>query len=110
MRVEKAGHRYKLKRLDGEGHEVLQFVDRNHGTDTAGTTNQEVIRVLVDRIEFLDTELTWAGNKEIIKHLRMALVLHEARHITRLVERGLLKPEYVKTGVDGHFVIEEEEF
>jgi len=98
-----AGHRYTLNHLDGEGSEQLQFVDRGHGRNMEGTNNQEVIRVLIDRVKFLELEKPWHGNAEIIKHLRMALVLHESRHLERIVERNLLFPEHEPTGSDGHF-------
>lgn len=111
MKVLKQGHVYELKYLDcGNSinpHERLMFVNRNHGEDSPGTTNQEVIRVLINRVEFLDKEHHWPGNIKILKHLRMALVLHESRHLERLVERGLLLPESLPVGVDGHYLLKE---
>jgi hypothetical protein len=35
----------------------------------------------------------------------MALVLHEARALIRKAEKGLIKPEKVQTGPDGHFLL-----
>jgi len=97
------GHYYQLDNLDGDGHESLRFVNRGHGFDREGTNNQEVIRALINRVEFLDNEKPWHGNANIIRHLQMALVLHETRHIERLVERNLFTPETEPTGIDGHF-------
>ena len=97
------GHVYQLNHLGGDGHETLTFVDRGHGKDKPGTTNQEVLRVLIDRVKFLNEEKPWAGNADIIQHLRMALSLHELRHLELLIERPEFTPEKILTGVDGHF-------
>jgi len=103
MKVIQAGHTYRLNHLDGTNSQELQFVNRGHGCNKEGTNNQEVLRVLIDRVKFLELEKSWHGNERIIHHLRMALVLHESRHLERLVERRLLFPEYEPTGEDGHF-------
>jgi hypothetical protein len=39
----------------------------------------------------------------------MALVLHEARALERKTEKGDFMPEYILTGDDGHFAVEEKE-
>lgn len=109
MNCYKPGHKYTLKQLDGNSYEHLNFVNRGHGCDEAGTNNQEVLRVLIDRVKFLNEEVQWEGNEQIIHHLRMALVLHEARHLERLTERGKINPEELPVGEDGHFIIKREE-
>ena len=96
-----------MPHLDGNNISVLQFVDRGHGTDTEGITNQTVLRVLIDRVKFLDNEMPWEGNKTILYHLRMALVLHESRHLFRAVEKGDVHPEYIRLDSKGHFEIRE---
>lgn len=104
MKIVRAGHEYLLNRLDGENHELLNFVNRDHGCDKTGTTNQEVLRVLIDRVKFLDSEVPWVGNATILQHLRMALVLHESRHLERAAEKGKILPEEIVTSIDdGHF-------
>lgn len=105
MDIISKGHYYKLATLDGEVDQHLKFVKRFRGAENhAGTINQEVLRVLIDRVQFLNDEIQWDGNKEILKHLRMALVLHEARALMRKVDKDELKPELVKTSPDdGHF-------
>ena len=60
-------------------------------------------------VKFLNEEMRWEGNEQIIHHLRMALVLHEARHLERLTERGKINPEEMPVGKDGHFIIKREE-
>ena len=68
-----------------------------------GTTNQEVIRALIDRVIFLDTQVPNKYNKEIIFCLRKALILHEKRHLDRLVDKEL-PVEKLKAQKDGHIV------
>ncbi len=113
MKVIDEGHKYHLKTLDGIESDVekLTFVRRFRDSDNyPGTTNQEVLRALINRVEFLNDEVPWEGNKEILKHLRMALVLHESRALMRKVEKDQLKPELVKCAdKDGHFKIELED-
>ena len=109
MKVTVPGHMYLLEHLDGTKTQQIHFVDRGHGRDQEGTTNQEVLRVLIDRVKFLDEELPWQGNEQILFHLRSALVLHESRHLERLVIKGKLKPEEIQTGLDGHFSLTKQE-
>ncbi len=105
MRVINPGHVYEVSHLDGDGVSEISFVDRDHGRDKEGTTNQELLRVLIDRLHFLDSELPWEGNREIIFHLRQALVLHEMRHLNRLVDKGEIQIETLPTGEDGHLIL-----
>lgn len=103
------GHRYFLSHLDGDGHSELQFVQRAPlHPPREGVTNQEVLRALIHRVQVLDAEVPWAGNAEIIRHLRMAIALHEARAILRHVEKNDFEIEKAKLGADGHLIIEME--
>lgn len=107
MKVYYPGHRYRLEHLDGNGGTLLNFVQRKpHHDPREGVTNQEVLRVLIDRVLVLDSELPWEGNKKILKHLRLALVLHESRAIERKVEKDEMCPEKIRLDVDGHFALE----
>lgn len=114
MKVLRSGHLYELAHLDGSPVagcvapkvERLAFVDRGHGNDLPGTNNQEVLRVLINRVQFLDNERHWEGNARIIAHLRMALVLHESRHLEQAVMKLALYPERVAVNNDdGHFTL-----
>lgn len=88
----------------------LTFVNREDGKQHSGTQTQEVLRALIDRTMHCDNCLRWEGNDKIIYHLRMALVLHEARALERKTEKGLLAPERVafEEGGDGHFTLEQQ--
>jgi len=110
MRVIEEGHRYALMAFNGDGESVLQFQQKarfNPGKpDVAGTNNQEVLRALIDRVRFLDGQCPHRVNSEIVYHLRMALVLHEARALERKAGKGELSPESVAfDDKDGHFVL-----
>lgn len=108
MNIIEPGHIYALRWLDGEptgDKNKLVFVNRERGTEHPGTQTQEVIRALIDRTQHCDRCLRWDGNDLIIHHLRMALVLHEARALLRKTEKGRIEPEHIATGDDGHFRI-----
>ena len=105
MVVAEPGHKYILENLDGDGVNTLEFVNRGHEEDMEGTNNQEVLRVLIHRVKFLNTERPWSGNEQIINHLRSALLLHEMRHLERLMERNEIEPEHIKVGTNGHFLL-----
>jgi hypothetical protein len=111
MECIKPGHTYFVKLLDSESEyndQIIQFVDRGHGTDKPGTTCQELLRVLIDRVQFLEKELHWDRNNEIIFHLRKALLLFEIRALERKFEKGELQPEdIIVDDKDGHFRFEE---
>lgn len=108
MKVIDPGHVYELAAIDGDLQQSIQFVKRLRGErNHPGTVNQELLRVLIDRIEFLDSEKPWALNGDILHHLRMALVLHEVRTLIRKVEKAELKPEAIHvSATDGHFIFE----
>ena len=106
MKILELGHVYELNQVDGDGKELLRFVNREPGTEHPGTQTQEVLRALIDRTMHCDNCLRWPGNDLIIYHLRMALVLHEARALERKVEKGIIQPENIQTSEnDGHFSI-----
>jgi G3E family GTPase len=123
MRVIEPGHVYELDTLDGAGEKQrLVFVNREPGTEHAGTQTQEVLRAtidvmgaLVDRTNHCDACLRWEGNDQIVKALteaqrqmRLALLKHEQRAMERKLDRGDLAPERLVTGADGHVVLEHE--
>ncbi|RWO08248.1 hypothetical protein [Mesorhizobium sp.] len=107
MRAIYPGHRYELNHLDGNGKSVLQFVQRSPlHVPMEGVTNQEVLRAVIDRVKSLDAEVPWAGNAQIIRHLRMAILLHESRAMERHIEKHDFAVEAVELGEDGHFKLQ----
>lgn len=105
MKIIEKGHIYQLAHLDGSGTTNLTFVNREEGTEHEGVQTQEVLRALIDRTQHCHDCLPWTGNEMIIQHLRLALVLHEARALYRKAEKRLYKPENVAVGDDGHFYL-----
>lgn len=109
MTIIEPGHIYELNTLDGDGTpERLYFVNREPGMEHSGTQTQEVLRALIDRTMHCDLCHRWDKNDKIIHHLRMALVLHEARALERKTEKGIMIPEIITTGRDGHFDLKPE--
>jgi hypothetical protein len=99
MRVLDAGHYYALSCLDSPLNleEKLRFVKRegpgypgNVGR-YAGTNIQEVLRVLIDRVKYLDSQIHDGNNDGVLLSLRDALWWLEARAARR---HGRKEPEY----------------
>ena len=87
MKVLDSGHRYSLASLDGDFSQVLQFVKRNDppekypGNANAypGTTCQEVLRALLERVRYLRGQIPCVEDDLIISSLQNALFLFELR-------------------------------
>ena len=92
MKVIDPGHLYELYQLDqpDDGHEddpqILMFVKRvgpeypgNEGPAHHGVTTQEVIRVLIDRMIYVNGQKQHELNADVILKLRKCLYLLEVR-------------------------------
>ena len=85
MKVLDPGHIYELAHLDGDSSSLLIFVKRMGekypGNDCAreGVTTQEVLRALIDRLQYVDNQHPWDENKFVIKLLRNAIFGLEIR-------------------------------
>lgn len=113
MKVIEKGHIYEAQnRIEG-GQSVpmevqtITFINKEYGREHDGTTTQEIIRILIDRTRHCANCMPHPNNERIVYHLRMALVLHEARALERKTEKGYFKPEYLSTGEDGHLKVDE---
>jgi hypothetical protein len=111
MKVLEKGHIYEPQTRTPSGEKIVEadnklvFVNKQKGQEHSGTTTQEVIRVLLDRTRHCANCMPHPNNERIIYHLRMALVLHEARALERKTEKGDFEPEYLTTGGDGHLQV-----
>jgi len=105
MKILEKGHKYELDNIDGEIKNTLTFVKKFRGIENhPGTTIQDVIKCLIDRVQTLNGELPWEGNEEIIKQLRLTIGLLECRALMRKIEKEEIKPEKINTSLqDGHF-------
>lgn len=87
MIVQEPGHKYKLSSLDGQLDQTIFFVKRSYeGLKVTGlnpgTTCQDVLRVLIDRVKFLENEKHHQVNKYIIVLLSISVWLFEFRAST----------------------------
>lgn len=63
MKILRLGHQYILEGFEGKVEQTLIFIEKEptasgaFKTITAGTTNEEVLRVLIDRLEFMEAKL-----------------------------------------------------
>lgn len=107
MKCIEDGHIYELDTLDSGDpkiKEILIFVNRNEFKKHPGTTNQEVLRALIHRVKYMHQQMPWHLNAEIIKHLEMAIALHEARALIRKIEKSMIDIADLPTGNDGHII------
>ena len=105
MKVLTKGHQYQLDSFEGTNPQFIQFIHkvfRANGPEGDpglprswqmktlfdGTTNEEVIRVLLDRITLLNEHMPHQFNKDALYHLTIALEFLEARTKER-TERGV---------------------
>jgi hypothetical protein len=99
MKVLTPGHKYELENFEhpDQPGQVLQFIERvpaNLGsaelrTVHDGTTNEEVLHVLLDRIQSLQGKFPCRENSIAFTHLETALLYLEKRTADRKA-RGVL--------------------
>lgn len=89
MRCTEAGHKYLLEHLDGDGLQELVFVKRegegypgNIGHHE-GTNLQEVYRVLINRIQYLNMQVADGINLHLIESARCSIIYLELRAAAR---------------------------
>lgn len=93
MKVIVEGHTYELERnevkLDGYPVERLQFINKVKQEDGSlvlvadGTTNEEVLRVLIDRMNYLQKRVPCRENAIVITKLEESLMWLEKRTADR---------------------------
>lgn len=96
MKIITAGHKYALDQFEGTTPQTIQFIEkvpthegsRELRTVNDGTTNEEVLRVLVDRVQYLNGKFPCRENALAITKLEEALLWLEARTKAR-VQRGV---------------------
>lgn len=87
------GHYYRIPRLDGYGFQSLRFVKRCDYNDPTrfpgntnaypGATSQQILRILLSRMEYLQNQIPCAENVIIIENLQNCLYFFEARACRR---------------------------
>lgn len=111
MKVLVAGHSYGLdyvneKDADVQVLDFVHFEPNEEGTAfnliKDGTTNEEVMKVLIDRITTLNKRLPCMENKIALYHLSTALDYLELRTLRRTVEKVEGTPQArAETGEEG---------
>lgn len=104
MKVITAGHAYELANFEEKDQkgQVLQFIHKEPislgstelQTTSDGTTNEEVLEALIDRMNFLNKQFPCRENSIVITNLETALLWLEKRtndRNKRLVEGRNLK-------------------
>lgn len=86
------GHLYQLDSMEGTNPQQIQFIEKqpnNEGqlvTVNDGTTNEEVVKMLLDRLQTLYTKLPSNETKNAAYHLEQALWWLELRTAKRLAQ------------------------
>jgi hypothetical protein len=98
MKILDPGHQYELESYDGEFTQVLQFMKRmgagypGNLNSYPGTNCQEIIRVLINRIRYLDRQISCGEDREMLQLARRMLWLFESRAAKR---KGLSLPRTI---------------
>lgn len=93
MRIIEPGHVYAMANVDGDGEQAVWFVRRRDERAellpvfTPGVLSQELLRVLIDRVRYLNDEDPCDEDVRIIANLRDCLRLFEARASRRTIEK-----------------------
>jgi hypothetical protein len=78
MKVLTPGHKYQLSQFEHPDHfQILQFIEKKHPsmeTVNDGTTNEEVLAVLIDRLRTMGEKLPCRENSIAITKCEEALM------------------------------------
>ena len=90
MKILKEGHKYELDSFEGTNPQVIQFIEKvpegkNLITINDGTTNEEVLEVLLNRLRNLNTKFPCRENSIVITKLEESLMW--LNHRTELRKR-----------------------
>jgi len=89
MKVLEKGHIYELESFEDTYKQELRFISKQGGTIIHdGTTNEEVLKVLIDRMKTLEAKLPCKENTIILQKLEESLMWMKHR-TQRRVEQGV---------------------
>lgn len=88
MRIIEEGHIYGLPNLDNGVEQAITFIKRFDDDGHDGTTNEEVLLMLIDRISYLQSKVSCRENALVITKLEEALMWLNYRTGNR-VARGV---------------------
>lgn len=94
MKVHRQGHQYEMSNFEDKDKpgQLIQFIEKvplEEGSTTLktlfdGTTNEEVLEVLIDRLNYLNNKFPCRENSVAITHLDTALMWLEKRTKDRI--------------------------
>lgn len=98
MKVLKEGHLYELDMFEktGESNQTIQFIEKIIKEESStelitvsnGTTNEEILSMLIDRMNYLQSKFPCRENAIVITKLEESLMWLEKRTKDR-VKRGV---------------------
>lgn len=97
MKIVERGHVYQLDHLDNSGSQTVTFIKKEIDPENSegamrtaieGTTNEEVLYMLLDRLEYLNEKFENHHNVNAIHHIKEALNELNMRTAERL-NRGV---------------------
>lgn len=100
MKIEREGHRYALDSFEGSEKQILQFIEKEKTINDElitvfdGTTNEEVLEVLINRMNYLQGKFPCRENAIVITKLEESLMWLNKRtsdRVKRNVEGKHLK-------------------
>lgn len=100
MEIIDDGHIYDMWQLGSDDPQRITFIKRSGGAiqyeeQWPGVQVQEVLRVLIDRTEYLNEIIPCNESKDALWHLRMALFMYEVRaHRRKNESLNRQKPEH----------------
>lgn len=82
MKVITTGHKYELASFEGGTPQTLQFIEKVPSKEPSaalvtvndGTTNEEVLKVLIDRLQYLNGKFPCRENAIVITKLEESLM------------------------------------
>ena len=85
MKILKPGHSYRLASADESGpSQDIDFVrGPAEARESMGTTNEEVLCMLIDRMKFLNSEVPCEESEIVIHNLESALLALHVRTMNR---------------------------
>lgn len=103
MKMIEPGHIYDLENMEFPNtHQRISFIKKSDDgsgvlqTDHDGTTNEEVLKVLIERVSYLNHKLPCKENEIALKALREAFAVLNARTKIRRQQNveGTNQPHY----------------
>lgn len=87
MNVVETGHIYKLNNTESSQAQELIFINRDAGNLIYdGTTNEEVLKVLIDRLKYLNMKCPCRENSIVITKLEESLMWLNRRTELRIAQ------------------------